>query len=393
MAGLYIHIPFCVKKCAYCDFPSVAGREGDAGRFFSAVVTEARLFTPSPNPMGEGDGGEGLLGVKGGVTKTKFDTIFLGGGTPSLIPAGDLERLMDSLRSVLDINPVEFTVEANPGTVDRAKLESFRRMGANRISFGVQAAQDSLLQRIGRIHSWQDFVRSYELAREAGFANINADMMTGLPGQTVAEAVDTATKLAALGVEHVSCYGLILEGGTPMHAAVEAGTLTVPDGDLEREMFHEAKQVFEAAGLKRYEISNFAKPGMECLHNLNYWRNGDWLGLGPGAASQFGGIRWENHPDLDCYLEVLERGSLPPADIHEIDDNDAAFESVMLGLRLVEGIGLMSFTARHGFDFLERYGDIVDRQVALGLIQKTPHAVRLTERGMDLQNAVLMEFM
>ncbi len=409
MAGLYLHIPFCVRKCAYCDFPSVAGREGDAGRFFAAVIREAEMYTP-PAPRGGtplNEGGKGhternqlvplLRGMSptatGGVHKGVFTTVFLGGGTPSLLPAGDLERLMDSLRAVLDINPMEFTVEANPGTVDKAKLESFRRMGANRISFGVQAAQDGLLRRIGRIHTWADFVRSFELAREAGFANINADMMTGLPGQTVADAKATARKLAALGVEHVSCYGLILEEGTPMHAAVESGALSVPTGDLEREMFHGAKQVFASAGLNRYEISNFAKPGFECLHNLNYWRNGDWLGLGAGAASHFGSVRWENHPDLDRYMLSLEQGKLPPADIHEIDDNDAAFESVMLGLRLVEGIDLKRFAAWHGFDFLKRYGTVVEKFVNMGLMLKTPQAVRLTERGMDVQNTVLMDFM
>ncbi len=424
MAGLYIHIPFCVRKCAYCDFPSVAGREEDAGRFFAAVVREAELWwddcvgggigrVPSPartstacsidslpslnkggcRLSGRGDFTGMSPTVTGGVHKRVFSTVFLGGGTPSLLPAGDLERLMDSLRLVLDICPIEFTVEVNPGTVDKAKLESFRRMGANRISFGVQAAQDGLLKRIGRIHTWADFVRSFELAREAGFTNINADMMTGLPGQTVTDAVDTARRLVALGVEHVSCYGLILEEGTPMFAAVESGALTVPDGDLEREMFHEAKQVLEAVGIKRYEISNFAKPGMECLHNLTYWRNEDWLGLGPGAASHFDGVRWENYPDLDSYMLALEQGALPPADTHEIGGKETAFESVMLGLRLVEGIDLKRFAARHGFSFLERFGAVMDKQVELGLMQKTPRAVSLTERGMDLQNSVLMEFM
>ena len=457
MAGLYIHIPFCARKCAYCDFPSVAGREGDSGRFFDAVVREGELWGASlayaepkerawteqitgagtehiteagteqikragteqstragtePGPYCQGaDSNSPSVGAGfhprppnkihpclinsncSSQGKIRFQTVFIGGGTPSLLPAGELERLMDRLRLLFDLNPTEFTVEANPGTVDRAKLESFRRMGATRISFGVQAAQDGLLKRIGRIHTWEDFVLSYETARSVGFTNVNADMMTGLPGQTVNDAVDTAEKLVKLDVEHVSCYGLILEEGTPLNAAVEAGRESVPDGDREREMFHAAREVLEAACQRRYEITNFAKPGQECLHNLNYWRNDDWLGLGPGAASHFKGLRRENGCDLDTYMIALEQGMPPPAEEHTIGPDEAVFETVMLELRLVDGIDFKRFEARHGFAFLPKYGKQVDGFIESGLMKKTPGGVALTTRGMDLQNTVLMEFM
>ena len=381
MAGLYIHIPFCKQKCAYCDFPSWPGREGDAGRYFNAVIREADMaFLP---PRGRCP--EGAEGV--------FTTVFIGGGTPSLLPAGELERLMNALRSVLNIRPVEFTVEANPGTVDRRKLESFRRMGADRLSFGVQAAQDRLLRRIGRIHTWADFLRSVESAREAGFQNISADMMTGLPGQTVADAVDTAERLAALGLEHVSCYGLILEEGTRLYDDVRAGREAVPDGDGERALFHAARAVLEGAGIRRYEISNFARPDYECRHNLNYWHNGDWLGLGPGAASHFSGRRRENHAGLDAYLAELEAGRLPFAEEHTISADEAAFETVMLELRLVDGIDFSVFERKHGFNFLSKYNKQVEKFIYQGLMKKTNFSVSLTEKGMDLQNTVLMDFM
>lgn len=372
--GLYIHIPFCRQKCAYCDFPSWAGREGEAGRYFSAMAREAAL-------SGDRFGG------------FRFNTVFLGGGTPSLLPAGELERLMDRLRAVLQVDPVEFTVEANPGTVDREKLASFRRMGANRISFGAQAAQDGLLRRIGRIHTWADFVRSYELARAAGFANVSADMMTGLPGQAAADAAETAERLAALGLEHISCYGLILEEGTRLQDDVRAGRESVPGDDAEREMFHAARSIFEAAGLRRYEISNFARPGYECKHNMNYWHNGDWLGLGVGAASHFTGYRRENRADLDGYLAALEAGQLPSAEEHTISADEAVFETIMLELRLAEGIDYARFRTRHGFDFFARYKEQSEKLIQGGFMRRMTMGLALTEKGMDLQNTVLMEFM
>lgn len=374
MAGLYIHMPFCKSKCAYCDFPSFAGREGEAGRYFHAMIREAELWRERRGEL-------------------SFETVYMGGGTPSLLPAGELESLMDGLRQLFHIAPMEFTLEANPGTVDKEKLESFRRMGANRISFGAQAAQDTLLKRIGRIHKWADFLRSFGLAREAGFTNISADMMTGLPGQTTADSAETAEKLAALGLEHVSCYGLILEQGAPLLKAVEEGRETVPGGDAEREMFHAARSVLEGAGLRRYEISNFAKAGRECLHNLNYWRNGDWLGLGIGAASHFAGYRRENRADVEAYMQACEAGCPPPADEHAIGPGEAVFETIMLETRLAEGIDFGRFRERHGFDFLAKYQTRVDGLTAMGWMARTGNGVYLTEKGMDLQNAVLMEFM
>jgi oxygen-independent coproporphyrinogen III oxidase len=374
MTGLYIHIPFCKSKCAYCDFPSYAGREVQVGRYFSALIKEAEMRREKLGDL-------------------FFETVFIGGGTPSLLPAGSLERLMERIYNIFDIWPSEFTVEANPGTLDREKLQSFQDMGATRLSLGVQAAQDDLLRSIGRIHTWADFVRAYDMARTAGFENINADMMTGLPGQKKSQAVDTAKRLAAMGLEHVSCYGLILEEGTPLHAAQKRGAVAVPDDDAERAMFHAVREVLEGAGYGRYEISNFAKPGMECRHNLNYWLNGNYLGLGCGAASHIPGRRWENRRGLDEYMMAVESEEFQVADEHFISADESAFETIMLALRLAQGLDFKWFRARHGYDFLMKYAKQVEKLVANGLMEKTEDGVYLTVKGMDLQNTALMEFM
>lgn len=374
MTGLYIHIPFCKSKCAYCDFPSWAGREAQAGRYFSALTTEAKRR-------------------KEKLGSLFFETVFIGGGTPSLLPAGALGRLMEGIYDALDIWPGEFTVEANPGTLDRDKLKSFLDMGATRLSMGVQAAQDGLLKRIGRIHTWPDFVRSYDMARTAGFTNISADMMTGLPGQNKSMAVDTAMRLASMGLEHVSCYGLIVEEGTPLFQAIERGGETAPDDDAERRMFHAAREVLEAKGYRRYEISNFARPGFECRHNLNYWFNGNYLGLGCGAASHFSGRRWENLRDLDEYMVAVESEEFDAAEEHFIGADEQAFETVMLSLRLTDGLDLKWFKARHGIDFMMKYAKQVEKLVRQGLMAKEEGRVYLTAKGLDLQNTALMEFM
>lgn len=374
MTGLYLHIPFCRAKCAYCDFASWAGREDCAGGYIQAMLAEARLWRAQRGPMA-------------------FDTVFIGGGTPTAIDTGYLETLLEGLSALFEIHPVEFTIEANPGTVSADSLARLRRLGANRLSFGVQAAQDALLRRIGRIHRWQDAVRAVQMARDAGFDNLNADMMTGLPGQTEDDARHTAEALAALGLEHISCYGLKLEEGTPLYQSVQEGSETLPEDDDERDQFHAARAALEAAGLPRYEISNFARPGRECLHNLNYWYNGDYLGLGCGAASHFGALRRENDGDLDAYVAACTAGNWPPAQDHAIGADEAAYETAMLALRLREGLSLSAFAARHGFDFLEHKGSAARSLQMLGLIQVEGDRLRLTERGMDVQNAVLLELL
>ncbi len=375
MSGLYIHIPFCERKCAYCDFPSWAGRQTDAARYLAALVQEAALWRQARGPMA-------------------FDTVYVGGGTPSLLPAGALEGLFDILQNTFDLTDVtEFTVEANPGTVDAAKLSSLRRTGANRLSFGVQAAQDELLQRIGRIHTWAQFVAAVEMARAAGFANLSGDMMTGLPGQTADDAADTAERLAALGLDHVSCYGLVLEEGTPLARAVEAGRETVPDDDAERDSFHRAKAVLLGHEFERYEISNFAKPGRACRHNLNYWARGDYLGLGCGAASHFSGWRRENAPSLDDYLAAVEEGHLPPGEEHRLNQDEQLFETVMLALRTGAGMSEKRIMSDFALDFYAKWRSVIDKLMIQGLLYRQNGIIALTERGMDLQNTVLMEFM
>ncbi|MDD3242641.1 MAG: radical SAM family heme chaperone HemW [Eubacteriales bacterium] len=375
MKGLYVHIPFCGSKCLYCDFASYPRREADMPGYVDAVLREAEMRRAQWGSFAP-------------------DTIFWGGGTPSLLPVKEFVRLTKGLGEVLDLSRVrEFTLEANPGTIDEEKLAAYAACGVDRMSLGLQAAQPALLKAIGRRHSPEDFARSVVLIRAAGIRRVNGDMMTGLPGQTVAQARETARFLTDAGVSHVSCYALKVEEGTPLYGLREAGKVQVPDDDAERDMFHAAREVLESAGYARYEISNFALPGEECLHNLLYWRRGQYWGLGCAAASFWGAERATNVAEIDEYKTFIDENKLPIAGKEELTPEDAAFEEIMLGLRLTRGVDCPGFALRHGWDLRERYRETIEGLKAQGLILQEGDRLRLTRLGMDVQNHVLLEFM
>lgn len=367
--GLYVHVPFCASKCAYCDFASYAGREADIPRYVDAVIREiARRGAEAGHP--------------------RADTVFLGGGTPSLLDERQITRILDALHGAFPIEEgAEITCECNPGTLTARLAHALRKAGVNRLSIGAQARQARLLRLLGRIHDWQGVVASVETARQAGFDNINLDLMFGLPSQSVVDFRETLQAAIALSPTHLSCYGLIVEEGTPLCRDIAEGKLALPDEAAEREMYELARQTLAADGFDQYEISNFARPGHACRHNLGCWTRVPYLGFGCAAHSFFEQCRTMNPSRIDAYLA----GDEPKTE--RISREEARFESMMLGLRLTRGVKNEDFADMHGMSIREAFGEKLDALINSGLLQWHEGALRLTRLGMDLQNSVLVELM
>ena len=387
MLSLYLHFPFCKRKCSYCDFCSAAAEEGEIDAYCAALKKEIAL---TGRQFGE----------------TPVDTVFLGGGTPSIVPAGRMGEVLSALRKHFTILPdAEFTSEANPGTLTGEWLETLKKAGANRLSLGVQAKQERLLRILGRIHTFSQAKDAFSMARAHGFSNLNADAMFALPTQTMAEYLETLDALAAEKVTHLSAYSLILEEGTPLYTAVKRGELALPDEDETADMMECGIDRLETLGYRRYEISNFARPGYECKHNLGYWRQKNYLGLGLAAASLLppgtgGGdakyLRRTNTDRMSVYLKSLVEDKLPVGESRAVTPTEAMFETVMLGLRTVDGVGYADFTHMYGKRLTDVYGKAIGKLTAEGLLRPvTGEAPRLalTRRGLALQNTALMAFM
>ncbi len=365
--GLYLHIPFCVRKCAYCDFASWAGAEDLFGAYEARVKEEIALAARRD---------------------VRIRSLYVGGGTPSVIPAGMMRSLLTVLREAFDFLPgAECSMEMNPGTVREDMLEVMASCGINRVSLGMQCAQDRLLEMLGRIHRFSDVETSVGMLRRAGFDNFNLDLMLGLPGQGVRDVEESLSAAMDLGCTHLSCYGLIVEEGTEMARRVKEGAWVLPEEDAEREMYDLCVRRTAGRGMHWYEISNFAYPGRECRHNLDIWKRGEYIGIGCAAAGFTDGVRRQNPRSLTAYLA----GEKPEEE--RIGREDAMFESVMLGLRLTEGIGDREFFDMHGADLEEVFGRKWKRAVGNGLLVHENGRLRLTRRGMDLQNSVLVDLM
>ncbi len=371
--ALYIHIPFCVKKCAYCDFASYEDYSFQEA-YFDALKKEIILAADK---------------WKGRV----FDTLFIGGGTPTSVKNEHIEQILDMSHRSLNLKLKEATVEANPGTVDMHKLQFYLYSGLNRISFGMQAAQDHLLKAVGRIHDFNEAKESVALAQRSGFSNINVDLMSGLPGQSVADLLESVKRTADMGVLHVSMYTLNLEEGTPLWDAVQKGSVILPSKDEEHEMSKAARVRLSELGYNRYEISNYAKPEHECRHNLHYWHNDDYLGLGLAAASSMSGLRTNNTRDIGEYIRKACGGQMPYDESSKSGEEEYAFETLMLGLRLVQGVDVAGYKERHKIDLIQRFGKEIDSLKERGLADVYEGRLYLTEHGMDIQNTVLVEFM
>ncbi len=315
-------------------------------------------------------------------------TLYVGGGTPSVVPARMIRSILAALREAFPFAPgAECSMEMNPGTVREEMLEAMREGGVNRVSMGMQCAQDRLLRMLGRPHRFSDVAEGVRLLRRNGFDNLNLDLMLGLPSQTEDDVAESLRSALDLGVSHLSCYGLIVEEGTEMARRVRDGEWTLPDEETERNMYEMCLAETARRGMRQYEISNFAYPGRECRHNVDVWKRGEYIGIGCAAAGFMDGVRRQNPSSLGAYL----RGDGPEEEA--IGEEDAMFESVMLGLRLTEGITDAEFYSRHGRTLSEVYGSKWQRAMDLGLLVYRDGRLRLTRRGMDLQNSVLVDLM
>lgn len=383
---LYVHIPFCVRKCAYCDFLSAPADTQERTLYIDALTEEIRAR-------------------KNDFTAYRVSTIFLGGGTPSILEGDDSARIFRALQENFDISDdAEITMEVNPGTVTEEKAASWRKSGVNRLSIGLQSADDRELKMLGRIHTYREFLDTWKIVREAGFENVNVDLISAIPGQNLRSWSETLRKAADLGPEHISAYSLIVEEGTPFYERYGDGSgededkgnhlPPLPDEDTEREIYKATEKILAEYGYHRYEISNYSKTGYECRHNLGYWERKEYLGLGLGASSLLSECRFHNTADMGKYLRLYENaGTDICEDIEHLSVEDQMEEFMFLGLRKTVGISVDDFRKAFGKEIREVYGEQMRKLEEQRLIEYSGNRVRLTERGTDISNYVFSEFM
>ncbi len=373
--GLYIHIPFCKAKCLYCDFNSFACRDDFVPAYFNALKKEICLYSDI---------------IKG----HRIKTVFIGGGTPSYVGAHNIYEIVSLLKQRFDMDSCfELTIEANPGTMDLEKLSVYRNAGINRLSIGLQAWQNHLLKNLGRIHTVEQFEENYHLAVKAGFDNINVDLIFAIPGQSFENWEETVNKVAKLNPRHISCYSLIIEEGTVFGTRFLEGELTPVEDELDRKMYWYAVEKLKTMGYKHYEISNFSKEGFECAHNLTYWKEREYIGIGASAHSYFNGQRFNNTYNIEEYVKILNSDRLPVENQITVERKDEISEFMMLGLRLVDGVNVREFKERFGEDVLEVFKGQIESLLKRGLIKIEKGFIKLTELGFDLANQAFMEFL
>lgn len=368
--SLYVHIPFCKQKCFYCDFPSYASMEELAEDYVDALCIE--------------------------IEKKAIDywikSIFIGGGTPSYLSENQIQKLLKCINKLNLMKDMEFTMECNPGTLDKEKLVTMIKGGVNRISVGLQAVQNSLLDKIGRIHNFKDFEENFRLARSVGFNNINVDLMYGLPNQTIDQWKETLTTVIGLEPEHISAYSLIIEEGTCFYKMWENDKLNLPSEDDEREMDLITKKTLSYFGYNQYEISNYSKSGYECSHNKVYWKCKSYLGVGVSASSFINGYRYKNIDSIKDYIKRINNNE--PIDEEKIKNSieDNMEEFMFMGLRLINGIDINEFKARFGENIQSIYGDVIEKNIKGKLLEKHDNILRLSNRGIELSNVVMSDF-
>lgn len=375
---LYLHIPFCVRKCAYCDFLSSPENGETIENYVEALIREIKAYQ--------------ALSLNDIVV-----TIFFGGGTPSVLEGNQMERIFEALHEVFEIaEDAEITVEANPGTVTQEKLSAYRKLGINRISFGLQSADNGELKLLGRIHTYEQFLESYEMARTAGFTNINIDLISAIPKQTVRSWEETLKRIIRLKPEHISAYSLIIEEGTSFAKLYGEGSpleRDLPSEEEERLMYEKAEEILGENGYHRYEISNYAKEGYECRHNIGYWRRTEYLGLGLGASSLIENRRFQNLSDYAAYQNAVQNGSHIVREEERLTQEDEMEEFMFLGLRMAAGICRSDFRNTFGKTVEMVYGDVIQTLEKQELLKCEEDRIFLTARGVDISNYVFEQFL
>ena len=373
--GLYIHIPFCVRKCEYCDFLSWNAGEEERQQYVAALLSEIESYREF---------------AKG----YRVSTIFIGGGTPSVLLPKQMEDILQKIYEIFELERrPEITIEVIPGTVDEEKLQCYKENGVNRLSMGLQSVKDEKLRLLGRIHTYQEFVESYELARKAGFDNISIDLISSVPGQTLQEWKEELETAAAQNPEHISVYQLIIEEGTPFYEKYAEHPELLPDEETSREIYLWTGKFLKEAGYEQYEISNYAKPGKESRHNLKYWERGDYLGLGLGAASMVRNIRMSNTKDMRTYLERCDKPKTMREDVQFLEEPRQMEEFMFLGLRKTRGVSKKEFRRIFGREMDMVYEKALHKCLENGMLLEHKDRIFLSEEGTLLSNMVLSEFL
>ena len=367
--ALYIHIPFCKAKCLYCDFPSFCGIENYMVQYSEALAKEILKYKDY-----------------------NINSIFVGGGTPTYLSLQGWNLIKNSIDQLNKSEFCEFTIEGNPGTFEKEKLIFFKNMGVNRLSIGLQAWQDRLLIKVGRIHSTKDFVDSYNMARSIGFENINVDLIFGLPTQNLGEWQETLEQVVAMSPEHLSCYSLILEEGTALMTQYEKGELELPSEEEERNMYDLALKFLKESGYEQYEISNFSKKNRECKHNIVYWSLTDYAGCGLGSHSYLQGKRFSNTYNIEEYIENIILKGDAVAEVHINSVEDEMEEFVFMGLRKNSGISKKQFKIRFHRDIYDVYGDVINKYIKMDLLKEYQDNISLTTEGIPISNSIMAEF-
>lgn len=366
MCGIYIHIPFCIRKCRYCDFVSFSGRDDIKDCYIDNLIKEMAEYS-----------GE------------KADTVFIGGGTPTSLSTSQLERVLSAVERNFEIaDGAEYSIEANPKTLDEEKLMLMKEHGVNRISVGVQSFNDAELCKIGRVHNAKEACDTAELIKKCGFDNFNLDLMSALPNQTLESFKNTLSKAVSLNPRHISCYSLIIEEGTLFAEEYKKGALQLPNEDLERDMYDFACEYLENNGYKQYEISNFAKKGFESRHNIKYWHCDEYIGIGAAAHSYLNGVRFSNTSDINKYL----RGEYRSGEREVLSIEDKIEEFVIMGLRMRRGIDKKEFENRFGYKIEEIYKKELDKFIGYKLLIDSGERIYLSKEGISLSNSVMCEF-
>lgn len=396
--GIYIHIPFCMQKCLYCDFVSKPApfktRRDYVNRLLDEIDTSTQQLCPFVCENSASN-------IKNNVTNGNcvkdylVDTVFIGGGTPSVLDADWIEEILCKLKERFDFSQdCECTIEVNPGTVDYDKIMKYRRAGINRLSIGLQSCHDMELKALGRIHDFAAFEKTYRLARKAGFDNINVDLMSSIPEQTEDSFIASLQRVIRLNPEHISVYSLIVEEGTPFYDM----ELKLPDEEEERRIYHETGRILREYGYEQYEISNYAKPGKACRHNIRYWQCDEYIGYGVAAASYLKDIRWKNTENIDKYIQnVLINSNIKNRDFYSekevLTQEEKCAEFMFMGLRMNRGVPEEEFLRRFACSVDEKYGDIIKKHIRNELLCRESNHILLTEKGRDVCNYVMSDFL